>query len=93
MSKCDAIQCSATKGAGKFLCSRHWHQVPVNLQRTINSQYRAGREDYKFLSDPIYLGACVKAIDQIAERERVQGVNPYLRHLKLAELREERKDA
>lgn len=74
---CDAIGCMADVASGRFMCLKHWRMVPLDLQRTINTQYRAGRRDFAFLSDPLYLGAAVKAIDQLAEREGKAGRNPF----------------
>ncbi|MBI2770032.1 MAG: hypothetical protein HYX47_10440 [Burkholderiales bacterium] len=88
MNACDAIGCTAAKSPGKFLCPRHWRLVPFERQRTIYERYRAGRKDFAFLSDPVYLQACVAAIDHIALIERTTGINPYLRHLVLAEKRQ-----
>ena len=84
---CDAIGCKANVASGLFMCRRHWHMVPRELQRVINKQYRAGRQDFAFLSDVIYLQAAVDAIDKIAQTEGFLSTgpnhpaNPYLRYL------------
>lgn len=66
---CDAHKCGASVPAGRFLCSKHWRLVPLSTQKTINHQYRAGRKDFAFLSDPIYLQACIDAITHLAQLE------------------------
>lgn len=85
--QCEAIGCSCRLGDGKFLCLPHWQMVPRQIRQTINTQYRALRKDFAFLSDLAYLNACVSAIDSIASAEGKQGVNPYRRHLVIAERR------
>lgn len=89
---CEAIGCTCSMPAGRFLCPSHWRMVPAQIQRTINTQYRALRKDFAFLSDLAYLNACVSAIDGIATAEGKQGVNPYRRHLLLAERRAANKE-
>jgi hypothetical protein len=84
---CDAIGCKVPTTTGKFMCLRHWRMVPIELQRTINDRYRALRKDFGFLSDVAYLDACMTAIDRIAAAESQQGVNPYQRHLVVAQRR------
>lgn len=84
---CEAIGCTCTLRAGMFLCHSHWRAVPAEVQRTINTRYRLLREDFAFLSDLAYLNACVSAIDGIAVAEGKEGVNPYRRHLLIAERR------
>ncbi len=74
---CDAIGCESDVASGRFMCLRHWRLVPLDVQKTINTQYWACRKDFAFLSDLVYLGAAVKAIDQIAESEGKVGRNPY----------------
>lgn len=66
---CDAFKCGATVAPGRFLCSRHWRMVPLDTQRTINARYRAGRKDLAFLSDVVYLQACVDAIMALAKAD------------------------
>lgn len=66
---CDAIGCKTPTASGRFMCLRHWRLVPIELQRTINTRYRALCRDFAFLSDVGYLTAAVNAIDFIAERE------------------------
>lgn len=66
---CDAIECRATVRPGRFLCPAHWRMVPLEVQRTINDRYRTYRKDFAFLSDPVYLGACVTAIERVARDE------------------------
>lgn len=84
---CEAIGCACTLRPGMFLCPSHWRAVPAQVQRTINTRYRLLREHFAFLSDLAYLNACVSAIDGIAAAEGKQGVNPYRRHLLIAERR------
>lgn len=84
---CDAIGCNTATASGKFMCLSHWKMVPLATQRTIYDRFRAGRKDFAFLSDLVYLQACVDAIDGIAAREGKQGTNPYRRHLVLAQKR------
>lgn len=86
---CEAIGCGCTLRPGMFLCPSHWRAVPAQIQKTINTRYKLLRKDYAFLSDLAYLNACVSAIDIIATAEGKQGVNPYRRHLLLAERRGE----
>ncbi|OYZ75987.1 MAG: hypothetical protein B7X65_21460 [Polaromonas sp. 39-63-25] len=43
--------------------------VPADLQRVINTRYRACRKDFGFLSDSEYLKACTAAIQGIAKAE------------------------
>lgn len=85
--ECDAIGCTAGVASGRFMCLGHWRAVPRPLQDTINRRYRALRSGFAFLSDVEYLTAAVDAIDVIAAREGKQGVNPYRRHLVLAQRR------
>lgn len=66
---CDAHKCGCTVAAGRFLCAKHWRMVPLTIQQTINRQYRAGRKDFAFLSDPTYLQACIDAIKHVATVE------------------------
>lgn len=66
---CDAIGCSASIERGRFLCPRHWRMVPLEVQRTINDRYRTYRKDFAFLSDVVYLDACIRAIERIAQTE------------------------
>lgn len=66
---CDAFKCNASVQTGRFLCAAHWRMVPLPTQRNINSRYRACRADFGFLSDLVYLQACVDAIDGIARSE------------------------
>jgi hypothetical protein len=87
---CDAIGCSAAVTSGRFMCIKHWRMVPLQLQRTINTRYRACLRNFSFLSDVEYLQAAVLSIDQIAraeghaqEGEPAVG-NPYRKHLVLA---------
>lgn len=87
---CDAVGCQVVTASGMFLCRRHWHLVPVDLQRVINTRYRAGRRDFAFLSDPVYLQAAVDAIDAVAKKDGVQGPNPYTRLLLVAQRRSAR---
>jgi hypothetical protein len=86
---CEAIGCTCTLRPGMFLCPSHWRAVPAQIQKTINTRYRLLREDFAFLSDLAYLNACVTAIDGIAAAEGKEGVNPYRRHLLIAERRAE----
>lgn len=77
-----------TLAAGRFLCIKHWRLVPLTIQQTINRQYRAGRKDFAFLSDPTYLQACIDAIKHVASVEGHdigQGdVSSYSRLLRVA---------
>lgn len=83
--RCEAAACPTEIPRGKFMCPAHWRMVPVALQNTINSRYRACRADCAFLRDAAYLQACVDAIEHIARREGIQGVNgSYHRLLRLA---------
>jgi hypothetical protein len=66
---CDAVQCSADIQSGRFLCIKHWRMVPIQVQHTINTRFRACRADFGFLSDIAYLQACVDAIEGIASLE------------------------
>lgn len=66
---CDAFKCGATVRPGRFLCSKHWRLVPTTVQRTINERYRAGRKDFAFLSDAVYLQACIDAINHLAKSD------------------------
>ncbi len=84
---CDAIGCNTPTASGRFMCLQHWRLVPIELQRTINDRYRTLRRDFAFLGDVAYLNACVNAIDRIAKAEGQDGVNPYRRHLLLAQKR------
>lgn len=89
--RCDAIRCTANVASGRFMCLKHWRLVPLDLQRTINSRYRALRKDFAFLSDVLYLSAATAAIDGIAVTEGHMesglnaSANPYRRHLAMAE--------
>ncbi|MGQ3055418.1 MAG: hypothetical protein ACT6S0_26820 [Roseateles sp.] len=67
--KCDAFNCSREVDTGRFLCPSHWRMVPVAIQRSINTRFRACRANFAFLSDLAYLQACVDAIDGIARIE------------------------
>ena len=80
---CDAFKCSTSTASGRFLCIKHWRMVPVDVQRAINSRYRACRADFGFLSDVAYLQACVQAIEGIAQAES-QDVVPTSYHRLLA---------
>lgn len=82
---CDAIGCNTPTASGRFMCLKHWRLVPIELQRTISDRFRSLRKDYAFLSDVAYLSACVAAIDRIAKAEGQEGINPYRRHLVLAQ--------
>lgn len=90
---CDAFKCCTTVAPGRFLCSKHWRLVPTTIQRTINERYRAGRKDFAFLSDVVYLQACVHAIEHIARMEghdlggNVGEVSAYDRLLRIAKAR------
>lgn len=90
---CDAHKCGCTVAAGRFLCTRHWRLVPLTMQQTINRQYRAGRKDFAFLSDPVYLQACIDALKHVATVEGHdlgQGdVSSYSRLLRVAMKRQE----
>ncbi|WP_454908420.1 hypothetical protein [Variovorax gossypii] len=66
---CDAFKCDTAVQPGRFLCLAHWRMVPLPTQRTINARYRACRTNFGFLSDLVYLQACVDAIDGIARSE------------------------
>lgn len=66
---CDAFRCESTVQSGRFLCPNHWRMVPVATQRSINARYRACKVNSGFLSDLVYLQACVDAIDGIAQTE------------------------
>jgi hypothetical protein len=81
---CDAIGCSTPTASGRFMCLRHWRLVPIELQRTINSRYRALHKNFAFLRDVAYLSACVDAIDGIARAEGKEGRNVYRVHLQIA---------
>lgn len=81
--KCDAVQCPANIQPGRFLCLTHWKMVPIQVQRTINTRFRACRADFGFLSDIAYLQACVDAIDGIAASEG-KDVVPTTYHRMLA---------
>ncbi|WP_422096848.1 hypothetical protein [Variovorax sp.] len=70
---CDALQCGANIQPGRFLCITHWRMVPADVQRTINTRFRACRADFAFLSDIAYLEACVDAIERIAVAEGKKG--------------------
>ena len=80
---CDALHCSANIQTGRFLCIKHWRMVPLEVQRTINTRYRACRADFGFLSDIAYLEACVDAIERIAVAEGKKGA-PTTYHRLLA---------
>ncbi|RSZ35112.1 MULTISPECIES: hypothetical protein [unclassified Variovorax] len=86
---CDAFKCGATVQSGRFLCPNHWRMVPVATQQTINARYRAGRANFGFLSDLVYLQACVDAIDGIARSEfgagHQAGPGSYHRLLRVAQ--------
>jgi len=89
---CDAIGCGAYVATGRFMCIKHWRMVPLDLQRTINTRYRACRKDFGFLSDLRYLRAAVDAVEAIARAEGfvadgAHPSNPYVRHLVLAQKR------
>lgn len=85
---CDAIACKQPVASGRFMCLMHWRMVPLATQRTINTRYRAGRTDFAFLSDLVYLKAAVDAIDGIATQEKVGGTNPYRRLYLVAQRRQ-----
>lgn len=97
--QCDAIRCTANVASGRFMCLKHWKLVPLDLQRTINTRYRALREDFAFLSDVQYLSAATAAIDGIAvaEGHMASGsnaaANPYRRHLVMAEKKAKEREA
>jgi len=86
--QCDAFDCPADISTGRFLCLKHWRMVPTDTQRTINARYRAGRKDFAFLSDAVYLQACVDAINCIAAAEHgadhYAGEGSYHRLLRVA---------
>lgn len=67
--QCDAFKCSAPVATGRFMCSRHWRLVPLPSQRTISTRHRTLRQNLAFLSDPLYLQACVDAINHVAKME------------------------
>lgn len=96
---CDAFKCGATVQPGRFLCSKHWRLVPATVQRTINERYRAGRKDCAFLSDAVYLQACVDAIEHVARLEGhdlggyVGEVSAYHRLLRVAKARASKEGA
>ncbi|WP_422097027.1 hypothetical protein [Variovorax sp.] len=69
MRGCDAIGCTSAVKPGRFLCIRHWSMVPLEVQRTINDRYRTCRKDFGFLSDAVYLGACITALERLAHDE------------------------
>lgn len=87
---CDAIGCTAETASGRFMCIRHWRMVPLETQQAINTRYRVGWRNFAFLSDPVYLKACISAIDGIAIAERMPtGDNSYSRLLRGVERRAE----
>lgn len=82
---CDAIGCTSVVKPGRFMCIRHWSMVPLEVQRTINDRYRTYRKDFGFLSDVIYLGACIIALERVAhEEERALTPTSYHRLLAVA---------
>ncbi|MET3461248.1 hypothetical protein [Variovorax atrisoli] len=87
--QCDAFNCSREVASGRFLCLSHWRMVPVATQQAINTRYRACRADFGFLSDLVYLQACVDAIDGIAKIEygagHQAGQGSYHRLLRVAQ--------
>ena len=89
---CDAIGCNADTASGMFMCLAHWRKVPAELKTVINTQYRAGRKNYAFLSDVVYLKAAVDAVDAVALQEDQYGANPYLPHLVGARNRQARQE-
>ncbi|MES1977542.1 MAG: hypothetical protein V4451_05865 [Pseudomonadota bacterium] len=91
--ECEAIGCELAIAPGRFMCLAHWRAVPMQIRETVNTRYRLLRKDFAFLSDLEYLNACVVAIDGIAKAEGKDGVNPYRRHLLIAERRAEQKKA
>src|SRR5688572_9678570 len=44
---CHAHGCSEQVPARLFMCSKHWHSVPKNLQDAIWREYRSGQETDK----------------------------------------------
>lgn len=85
---CDAIGCSCPTASGRFMCRKHWFMVPADLQRVINTRYRACRKEFGFLSDPEYLKACTAAIQGIAKAEgRPAADDSYARLLRGVEKR------
>ena len=93
--KCDAFKCSASVAPGRFMCLKHWRLVPVFTQKTINTRYRAGRRDFAFLSDVLYLQACIAAINAVAAAEGHQAAtdigaaSSYGRLLRVAQRQQE----
>lgn len=86
---CDAIGCGCFVPIGRFMCITHWRMVPLATQRTINSRYRALRNDrYALMHDKLYVEACAVAVEHIAAAQGQPSDNSYRRVLAILQRKE-----
>lgn len=62
---CHAKGCQVAVPPARFMCWRHWHQVPEALRKQIWITYRRGQEIDKRPSAS-YLAAAAAAIEAVA---------------------------
>lgn len=86
---CDAIGCSRQTATGRFMCSSDWRRVPIDLQRTINRQFRLAKTRHALMHDPIYVEACAKAVEHLALADGQPAENSYRRLLAILQRRDE----
>ena len=86
---CDAIGCNCQTATGRFMCPRHWRFVPLEIQRTINRQFRLAKTRHALMHDAVYVEACAKAVEHIAEAEGHPTENSYRRLLAVLNRRAE----
>lgn len=89
---CDAIGCNCQTATGRFMCPRHWRCVPLELQRIINRQFRLAKTRHALMHDPIYVEACAKAVEQLAEADGKPTENSYRRLLTVLQRRDAEPD-
>lgn len=77
---CHAYACKEQIPPSRFMCFRHWRQLPKAMQRDVWATYRPGQEIDKQPSAE-YLAATRRAILFIAKREVMPIPESYRQYL------------